>query len=51
MTRSILNEHGVAQTRKMAALGSMAGGVAHHFNNLVGGILTSIDFALQSDDS
>jgi len=41
----------VAQTQKMAALESMAGAVAHHFNNIVGGAITTADFALASDDS
>ena len=35
-----LHEH-----RKMAALGEMAGAIAHHFNNILGGIITSVDFA------
>jgi signal transduction histidine kinase len=34
----------------MSALSTMAGAVAHHFNNLLGGVLTSIDFALATDD-
>lgn len=50
VTRRIAHEHRVAETNKMSALGSMAGGVAHHFNNLLGGVLTSIDFAQHSDD-
>ncbi|NLX12662.1 MAG: PAS domain-containing protein [Phycisphaerales bacterium] len=40
----------MADLRKMSALGSMAGAVAHHFNNLLGGVLTTIDFAQSSDD-
>lgn len=38
-----------ADSRRMAALGRMAGGVAHHFNNILGGMLTSIDYVLSSD--
>ena len=39
----------LARSRRMAALGRMAGGVAHHFNNILGGMLTSIDCVLTSD--
>jgi signal transduction histidine kinase len=35
----------------MTALRELAGAVAHHFSNLLGGMLTSIDFALVSSDS
>jgi PAS domain S-box-containing protein len=36
---------------EMSALRELAGAVAHHFSNLLGGMLTSIDFALVSSDS
>lgn len=39
----------LSRSRRMAALGRMAGGVAHHFNNILGGMLTSIDYVLTSD--
>lgn len=39
----------LAQSRRLASLGNMAGGVAHHFNNILGGMLTSIDSVLTSD--
>lgn len=39
----------LAQSRQMGALGRMAGAVAHHFNNILGGMLTSVDYALTSD--
>ncbi|HNQ21808.1 MAG TPA: ATP-binding protein [Phycisphaerae bacterium] len=37
------------ESGKMAALGQMAGAFAHHFNNILGGIITSVDFAEASD--
>ncbi len=39
----------LADSRRIAALGRMAAGVAHHFNNILGGMLTSIDYVLTSD--
>jgi len=39
----------LADSRRMSALGRMAGAVAHHFNNILGGMLTSIDYVLTSD--
>jgi PAS domain S-box-containing protein len=39
----------LARSHRMAALGNMAEGVAHHFNNILGGMLTSIDYVLPSD--
>jgi len=40
----------LAQAEKMASLGTLAGGVAHHFNNILGGVATFVDFALTSGD-
>ena len=37
------------ESRKMGALGEMAGAIAHHFNNILGGIITSVDFADASE--
>lgn len=51
LTRRLDYERQQAQSQKMSALGVMAGAVAHHFNNLFGGIITSIDFAKESSDS
>lgn len=39
----------LSRSRRMASLGGMAQGVAHHFNNILGGMLTSIDYVLPSD--
>ncbi|HOB73781.1 MAG TPA: ATP-binding protein [Phycisphaerae bacterium] len=50
VTRRMILEREMAEHRKMSALGSMAGQVAHHFNNVLGGIITSLDFAQSSDE-
>ncbi len=50
ITRRINLEADLAQRNKMASLGQMAGTLAHHFNNILGGAVTSIDFALSTDD-
>ena len=39
------------ENRKMASLGEMAGAIAHHFNNIFGGIVTSIDYAEAAGDT
>jgi len=49
-TRKRLGER-LVQAEKMASLGTLAGGVAHHFNNILGGVATFVDFALTSGDS
>jgi PAS domain S-box-containing protein len=41
----------LVQAEKMASLGTLAGGVAHHFNNILGGVATFVDFALTSGDT
>lgn len=41
----------LAQAEKMASLGTLASGVAHHFNNILGGVATFVDFALTGGDS
>lgn len=49
ITRRISLETELAQRHKMAALGEMAGALSHHFNNILGGIVTSVDFAVAAD--
>ncbi len=50
ISRRVNLEKQIAAGQTMAALGSLCGGVAHHFNNLLGGIGTSVDFALNTSD-
>ena len=50
ITRRIDLEHEVHENEKMVSLGEMAGAVAHHFNNILGGMVTSIDYATASRD-
>jgi two-component system cell cycle sensor histidine kinase/response regulator CckA len=40
----------LAKAEKMASLGTLAAGVAHHFNNILGGVATFVDYALTSGD-
>jgi len=40
----------LAQSEKMASLGTLAAGIAHHFNNILGGVATFVDYALTSGD-
>lgn len=41
----------LAKARRMASLGKMASAITHHFNNILGGMMTSIDYALPSDSA
>ena len=50
ISRRIALENEVHQSRKMVALGELAGAIAHHFNNILGGVITSVDYALSMDD-
>ena len=50
ITRLINMLRTVSDAQKMAALTAMAGAVAHHFNNMLGGVITTLDFALAGDD-
>ncbi len=49
ITRRIQLEAELASASKMASLGEMAGALAHYLNNMLGGAVTSIDFALGTD--
>ena len=50
ITERIALQGKLADSGKMIALGEMAGAVAHHFNNILGGVVTSIDFIRTSYD-
>jgi PAS domain S-box-containing protein len=50
ITRRIKLQGEVLEHSKMSSLGEMAGAFAHYFNNILGGITTSVDFARQSND-
>lgn len=50
ITRRVHLQHHLSQARKMASLGALAAGVAHHYNNLLGGVTTTVDYALSADD-
>jgi len=50
ITRRIHLQAELHETRKMASLGAMAGAIAHHFNNILGGVVTSIDYATACSD-
>ncbi|MEK6675284.1 MAG: ATP-binding protein, partial [Planctomycetota bacterium] len=40
----------VGRNKKMVALGQLAGAIAHYFNNILGGMITGVDYARERDD-
>ena len=50
ITNRVVLQDRLSQQMKMAALGELAGAFSHQFNNILGGMVTSIDFALASGD-
>lgn len=50
ITRRMRLQTEVLESRKMTSLGQMAGAIAHHFNNILGGVVTSIDYAAATAD-
>lgn len=50
ITQRIHLQNELNESRKMISLGTLAGGIAHHFNNILGGVITSVDFALAGND-
>ncbi len=51
ITRRIALQNELSESRKMVALGEMAGAIAHHFNNILGGMVMSIDYSQASGDA
>jgi PAS domain S-box-containing protein len=47
--RKELEEH-LTRTRHMASVGTLAAGVAHHFNNIACGMGTMVEFALATEE-
>jgi len=50
VTRRKKLEVELAKAARLAGLGQLAGGVAHHFNNLLCGMSTRVEFAVESGD-
>ncbi|MBT3199783.1 MAG: PAS domain-containing sensor histidine kinase [Phycisphaerales bacterium] len=49
-TRHVQIAQKLDKAEEMASLGTLASGVAHHFNSILGGVSTFVDFALTSGD-
>ena len=50
ITRRVKLQAELSESRKMSALGALAGAIAHHFNNILGGVITSVDYAAAARD-
>jgi len=50
VTRRTVLQNELNESRRMASLGELAGAVAHHFNNILGGVITSVDYANATGD-
>ncbi len=50
ITRRMHLQAELHESRKMSSLGAMAGAIAHHFNNILGGVVTGIDYANACSD-
>ncbi|MCB1152002.1 response regulator [bacterium] len=50
VTRENLLRLQLVQSEKMAGIGTLAGGIAHEFNNLIGGMLGYVQLAESTDD-
>jgi len=50
ITRRLGLQTELLESRKLAALGELAGAIAHHFNNILGGVVTSLDYAATAAD-
>ncbi|MBU0717653.1 MAG: PAS domain-containing protein [Planctomycetes bacterium] len=50
ITQRIKLQEDLSESRKMASLGELAGAIAHHFNNILGGVITSVDYARAGND-
>ena len=50
ITRRISMQNELNESRKMRALGTMAGAIAHHFNNILGGVITRVDYAIERNE-
>lgn len=50
ITRRIGLQNELLESRKLASLGELAGAIAHHFNNVLGGVVTSLDYAASASD-
>jgi len=49
-TRRMELERRLAEIERLASMGQLAGGLAHHLNNVLGGVVTAVDHGLNSHD-